>query len=197
MFHFYLKRYYSLEDVKNRLSNFNNYSGAFAMEVAQEKMSDFMTKVLSECGVSAPTITTSTYMDTCWQQYIYPNFFKNYICYTYTDDEAEKVFCDRIGVIVAWMRASDNKYSLLIKNQETNKEKLLNSIKTSNTVRFNDTPQNSGSYEDLAHNTNVTTTVNEADGATLLARLNEIEDNLSRLYEDWSDEFRRFILWNN
>lgn len=196
--YYYQKSYYTLEDVKSRLDNFNNYSGAFAMEAANEKMSDFIVKVVNKCGDSAPTIATSTYMDTCWQQYIYPKFFKNNICYTYGSDEAEKVFCtDVVGVLVAWMRASDSKYSLLIKNQEDNKSKLLNSIKTSNVVRFNDTPQNSGSYEDLAHNTNVTTTVNEADGATLLARLNEIEDNLSRLYEEWSNEFRRFILWNN
>lgn len=94
------------------------------------------------------------------------------------------------------MLASDTKYSLLINNLENNKTKLLNQIKSSSVNRFNDVPQNQGEYEDNAHNTNVTTVESNTDGATLLARLNEIEDNMKRLYEDWSNEFRQFIIWS-
>ena len=94
------------------------------------------------------------------------------------------------------MNASDHKFSLLISNQEANKDKLLQQIKSSSVNRFNDTPQNQGQFEDDSHNTNVTKTENATDGATLLARLNEIEDNLKRLYEDWSNEVRIFIIWS-
>ena len=193
-------RYFTLEDVKNCIGILNQYSGAFAMEAANEKMSAFMLKVIQNCTWSVPTITTSSYMDTCWQQYIYPKFFNLNICMTdddtIGDNDADKVFSNKVGAIVAWMRASDEKFSLLIKNQVENKNKLLNQIKSSSTNRFNDTPQNSGTFEDATHNTTVTTIENSTDGSTLLSRLNEIEDNLKRLYENWSNEFRKFIIWS-
>ena len=69
-------------------------------------------------------------------------------------------------------------------------------MKSSSTQRFNDTPQNQGEFEDEAHNTNVTKNESATDGGTLLSRLNEIEENLKRLYEDWSNEFRKFIFWS-
>ena len=62
--------------------------------------------------------------------------------------------------------------------------------------RYNDTPQNQGEYDDNAHNTTTTKTEAYSDGGTVLSRLNEIEDNLKRLYENWSNEFRRFIIWS-
>lgn len=193
-------RYFTLEDVKNCIGTLNKYSGAFAMEAANEKMSAFMLKVIQNSTWSVPTITTSSYMDTCWQQYIYPKFFNLNICMTdddtIGDDDADKVFSNKVGAIVAWMRASDEKFSLLIKNQVENKNKLLSQIKSSSTNRFNDTPQNSGTFEDSTHNTTVTTIENSTDGSTLLSRLNEIEDNLKRLYENWSNEFRKFIIWS-
>ena len=188
-------RYFTLEDVKNCIGILNQYSGAFAMEAANEKMSAFMLKVIQNCTWSVPTITTSSYMDTCWQQYIYPKFFNLNICMTdddtIGDDDADKVFSNKVGAIVAWMRASDEKFSLLIKNQVENKNKLLAQIKSSSTNRFNDTPQNSGTFEDLTHNTTVTTIENLTDGSTSLSRLNEIDDNLKRLYENWRNEVRK------
>lgn len=193
-------RYFTLEDVKNSLGILTQFTGAFAMEVANEKMSEFMSDVVKNCGWSVPTITVSTYMDTCWQQYIYPKFFNLNICMTedstIADDDAEKVFSNKVGSIIAWMRASDEKFSLLIKNQEDNKNNLLKAIKSASVTRFNDTPQNSGDFSDDAHTTNYTKVENETDGASLLTRLNEVEDNLKRLYEDWSNEFRKFIIWS-
>ena len=193
-------RYFTLEDVKNCLETLNQYSGPFAMEAAKEKMSAFMSKVIQSRGWSEPTIPSSTYMDICWQQYIYPKFFNLNICMTdddtIADNNAEKVFCDKVGAIIAWMRSSDDKFTLLIKNQVANRDKLLNQIKSSSTNRFNDTPQNSGAFGDETHNTTVTTIENSTDGSTLLSRLNEIEDNLKRLYENWSNEFRKFIIWS-
>lgn len=193
-------RYFTLEDVKNCFETLNQYSGPFAMEVAKEKMSAFMSKAIQNRGWNGPTIPSSTYMDICWQQYIYPKFFNLNICMTdddtIGDNDADKVFSNKVGEIVAWMRASDDKFTILIKNQVENKNKLLQQIKSSSTNRFNDTPQNSGAFGDSTHNTTVTTIENSTDGSTLLSRLNEIEDNLKRLYENWSNEFRKFIIWS-
>ena len=198
------RRYFTLDDVKRNIDLLPITEGPFAMEVAAVKMAEFITKVIKKCGWTTPlrdwNDSFSNYIDICWQNYIWPKFYDKAICYTdddtIADDDSAKVFASFMGPIIAWMSSSDTKFSLLIANQEANKDKLLGQIKSSSVNRFNDTPQNQGEFEDNSHNTNVTKTENATDGTTLLARLNEIENNLKRLYEDWSNEFRKFIIWS-
>ena len=199
-----MRRYFTLDDVKRNIDLLPITEGPFAMEVAVVKMAEFISKVIKKCGWTTPlrdwNDSFSNYIDICWQNYIWPKFYDKAICYTdddtIADDDSAKVFASFMGPIVAWMSSSDTKFSLLIANQEANKTKLLGQIKSSSVSRFNDTPQNQGEFEDNSHNTNVTKTENATDGTTLLARLNEIENNLKRLYEDWSNEFRKFIIWS-
>lgn len=199
-----MRRYFTLDDVRHDMATFPTEEGPFVMEAKSAKMSYFILDVMHSCGWTGPSIdwnnSFSNYIDVCWQKHIWPKFYDKAICYTdddeVADDDSEKVFSNFIGPIIAWMTSSDTKFSLLIANQEANKTKLLDQIKSSSVNRFNDTPQNKGTFEDNEHNTNVTKTENATDGATLLARLNEIEDNLKRLYENWSNEFRKFIIWS-
>ena len=198
------RRYFTLNDVRHDMALYPTEEGPFVMEKNAVKMSDFISSVMQSCGWIAPSAdwnnSFSNYIDICWQEHIWPKFYDKAICYTdddeVADDDSEKVFSNFTGPIIAWMTSSDTKFSLLISNQEANKTKLLDQIKSSSVNRFNDTPQNKGTFEDNEHNTNVTKTENATDGATLLARLNEIEDNLKRLYENWSNEFRKFIIWS-
>ena len=85
---------------------------------------------------------------------------------------------------------------MLIQNLNNNKQKLLDDVKSSSIARFNDTPQNSGDFSDDQHTSNITTTTNSSNVGTMMQRLNEIEDNIKQLYIDWSDEFRKFIIWS-
>ena len=85
---------------------------------------------------------------------------------------------------------------MLIQNFENNKAKLLDDVKSSSVARFNDTPQNSGDFSDDQHTSNTTTTTSSSNVGTMMQRLNEIEDNIKQLYIDWSDEFRKFIIWS-
>lgn len=199
-----MRRYFTLDDVKRDIGILPITTGPFGVQVSFIKMAEFISKVIKKSGLTVPNRewndSFSNYIDICWQDYIWPKFYDKAICYTdddtIADDDSAKVFADFVGPIIAWMKASDTKFSLLIANQEANKTKLLDQIKSSSVNRYNDTPQNQGQFEDNSHNTNVTKTENATDGATLLARLNEIEDNLKRLYEDWSKEFRKFIIWS-
>ena len=199
-----MRRYFTLNDVRHDMALYPTEEGPFVMEKNAAKMTDFISSVMQSCGWIAPSAdwnnSFSNYIDICWQEHIWTKFYDKAICYTdddeVADDDSEKVFSNFIGPIIAWMTSSDTKFSLLISNQEANKTKLLDQIKSSSVNRFNDTPQNKGTFEDNEHNTNVTKTENATDGATLLARLNEIEDNLKRLYENWSNEFRKFIIWS-
>lgn len=196
------RRYFTLDDVRHNIALFPNSEGPFVAEFNALSMDEFMKDVIKNCGWQQPSAnwTFSTYLDTCWQNYIWPKFYDKAICYTddetVADDDSEKVFANFIGPIIAWMSSSDMKFSLLIANQEANKAKLLGQIKTSTVSKFNDTPQNEGDFSDDNHTTTVTTGESSSDGGTLLSRLNEVEDNLKRLYEDWSNEFRKFIIWS-
>lgn len=196
------RRYFTLDDVRHNIALFPNSEGPFVAEFNALSMDEFMKDVIKNCGWQQPSAnwTFSDYLDKCWQNYIWPKFYDKAICYTddeeVNDDDSEKVFANFIGPIIAWMSSSDTKFSLLIANQEANKSKLLGQIKASTTSRFNDTPQNGGDFSDDNHTTTITTGESSSDGGTLLSRLNEVEDNLKRLYEDWSNEFRKFIIWS-
>lgn len=166
---------------------------------------DFFNNVFYRVGYTQLLDEASKYLYICWKNYIWPKFYNGAVCFTderLTDDEAAnnqlmfQAFADSLGPIIAWLRASDTKFSLLIKNQEANKENLLGQIKSSSVQKFNDTPQNGGDFSDNGHNSTVTKNEASTDGGTLLSRLNEVEDNLKRLYEDWSNEFRKFIFWS-
>ena len=85
---------------------------------------------------------------------------------------------------------------MLIQNLNNNKSKLLDDVKSSSVARFNDTPQNSGDFSDDNHTSNITTTTSSSNVGTMMQRLNEIEDNIKQLYIDWSNEFRKFIIWS-
>ena len=89
-----------------------------------------------------------------------------------------------------------DKYVMLIQNLENNKSKLLDDVKSASISRFNDTPQNSGDFSDDPHTSTITTTENSSNVGTMMQRLNEIEDKIKQLYLDWSDEFRKFIIWS-
>ena len=97
---------------------------------------------------------------------------------------------------MSWWQSSTEKYSLLIQNLENNKSKLLDDVKSASISRFNDTPQNSGDFSDDQHTSTTTKTENSSNVGTMMARLNEIEDNIKQLYIDWSNEFRKFIIWS-
>ena len=195
------RRYWTLDDVRHDIALFPNSEGPFLMEFNALGMDEFIENVIIKCGWQTPANwTSSNYLNKCWQNYIWPKFYDKPICYSdddsIADNDSEKVFANFVGPIIAWMLSSDTKFSLLIANQEANKDKLLGQIKASTTSRFNDTPQNGGNFSDDNHTTTITTGESSTDGGTLLSRLNEIEDNLKRLYDDWSNEFRKFIIWS-
>lgn len=196
------RRYFTLDDIRHDIALFPNSEGPFVAEFNALSMDEFMKDVIKNCGWQQPSNswTFSDYLDKCWQNYIWPKFYDCYVCYTddkdVADDDSEKVFANFIGPIIAWMKSSDEKFSLTIANQEANKNKLLGQIKNSVTTRYNDTPQNGGDFSDDNHTTTITVNESATDGTTLLNRLNEVEDNLKRLYEDWSNEFRKFIIWS-
>ena len=194
------RTYYTLDDIRKEINLFPNEEGPYT--ITDMYFSEFLNNCLKKAGFKGKE---AAYADEtvetikCFKEYIWPRFYQEAIIYVDSDeieDFVEKFARTKVGQIMAWWQSSSEKYSLLIQNFENNKAKLLDDVKSSSVARFNDTPQNSGDFSDDQHTSNTTTTTSSSNVGTMMQRLNEIEDNIKQLYIDWSNEFRKFIIWS-
>ena len=192
----YYRTYYTLDDIREALE----ITGEGPYAIGNRSLSSFLNSCLSKVNFYvAPDFTETAESVNCFQSYIWPRFYQEAIIYVDSDEDEDfvkKFARTKVGQILAFWQSSSGKYSLLIQNLEANKNKLLDDVKSSSTSRFNDTPQNSGDFSDDAHTSTITKTENSSNVGTMMARLNEIEDNIKQLYIDWSNEFRKFIIWS-
>ena len=196
MYNYYERTYYTLDDIREALE----ITGEGPYAIGNRSLSSFLKSCLSKVNFYvAPDFTETAESVNCFQLYIWPRFYQEAIIYADLDkneDFIEKFCSTKVGQIFAWWMSSTEKYSLLMQNLEANKTKLLDDVKSASISRFNDTPQNSGDFSDDQHTSTVTKTENSSNVGTMMARLNEIEDNIKQLYIDWSNEFRKFIIWS-
>lgn len=199
MYNYYERTYYTLDDIRKALGgSYASGEGPYSMDT--KSFSGFLNACLQEAGLTPhSTISEGTQASKCFHDYIWPRFYQETITYTDSeekDDLVQKFSKTKVGQIFAWWISSAEKYSLLIQNLTANKSKLLDDVKSASISRFNDTPQNSGDFSDDNHTSTVTKTENSSNVGTMMQRLNEIEDNIKQLYLDWSNEFRKFIIWS-
>ena len=194
----YYRTYYTLDDIRKAVNINASAEGPYA---SSGTLGGFLNLCLDKAGFTrneqAPA--ESSQAITCFKSYIWPRFYQEAIIYTDSDETegfVEKFCRTKVGQIFAWFKASTEKYGLLIQNLIANKNKLLDDVKSASISRFNDTPQNSGDFSDDNHTSTVTKTENSSNVGTMMQRLNEIEDNIKQLYIDWSNEFRKFIIWS-
>ena len=193
------RTYYTLDDIRKAVGgSYASGEGPYSMSL--KAFSAFLNDCLSKVNfVTAPTFSETVETLTCFSKYIWPRFYNEAIIYVDSDEDEDflEKFCrTKVGQIMAWWQSSSEKYSMLIQNLNNNKSKLLDDVKSVSTSRFNDTPQNSGDFSDDQHTSTITKTENSSNISTMMARLNEIEDNIKQLYIDWSNEFRKFIIWS-
>ena len=199
MYNYYERTYYTLDDIRKALGgSYVETAGPYSLSL--KTFNDFLNDCLWKAGFSMRQgVSESNESTICFHDYIWPRFYQEAIVYTDLDkneDFVKKFASTKVGQIFAWWTASSEKYSLLIQNLKANKSKLLDDVKSASISRFNDTPQNSGDFSDDNHTSTVTKTENSSNVGTMMARLNEIEDNIKQLYIDWSNEFRKFIIWS-
>lgn len=198
MYNYYERTYYTLDDIRKAVNISPNEEGPYTMLASS--LNNFIRTCLQSVGFTIRPGTTETpESEKCFKDYIWPRFYQEAIIYADLDkneDFVEKFCRTKVGQIMSWWMSSTEKYSLLIQNLTANKAKLLDDVKSVSTSRFNDTPQNSGDFSDDQHTSTVTKTENSSNVGTMMSRLNEIEDNIKQLYIDWSNEFRKFIIWS-
>ena len=193
------RTYYTLDDIRKEVGgSYLIGEGPYSMSL--KAFSTFLNDCLNKVNFTLFSVFAETdESQACFRNYIWPRFYQEAIIYVDSDEDesfVEKFARTKVGQIMSWWQSSLEKYSMLIQNFENNKQKLLDDVKSSSISRFNDTPQNSGDFSDDNHTSTVTKTENSSNVGTMMARLNEIEDNIKQLYIDWSDEFRKFIIWS-
>lgn len=173
-------------------------------EIAAGSTATGWNKLLSKFGASAPSSSEmSNLYDICANRYAYEAILyvdvdhspwepaeKPNVNDILTDEDAK----GQILKISTWLSMSRDKYSTLIGFYASNRSKLMDQIKSEGTSRFNDTPQSSqsgGISEEFA--STYTKTTAATDGATVAARLDEINRLYINVYEQWADEFRAFL----
>ena len=89
-------------------------------------------------------------------------------------------------------------YLTLLNIYNNQKNNLLNQVKSisTNTTRFNDTPQNGGEFVNDMHTSEFTKVNNsiESDVNTLMYRINEIQRLYRNVMKDWVDEFEKLFI---
>lgn len=131
-------------------------------------------------------------------QYICSRFINEYILIDDTKSDYKEFTAPFLRKVLNILNGSYDRYNAIYEAFETQKSKLLNTIKTTQlgSAKFNDTPQGSGDYSDDAHTTNITLTKGEteSDNLTPVMRLKEIEDSLNDILFNWSKEFEKIFV---
>lgn len=146
-----------------------------------------------------------------------PAGFKPYIA-----DLLERIYCTyynhyciktedatlKVEDVIIWLRKLVNiilntydRYAVLLKAYDDNKNKLMDKIKsvTTGIAVFNDTPQNAGTDEEFGDDTTHRTNINknrgesETDGNTLILRIKEIDDSFRNMMMIWLHEFDKIF----
>lgn len=141
-------------------------------------------------------ITTESVLK-LWQ-YICSRFNDEYILIDDTKSDYKEFTTPFLRKVLNILNGSYDRYNAIYDAFETQKSKLLNTIKTTQlgSAKFNDTPQGNGDYSDDPHTTNITLTKGETESEQLtpVMRLKEIEDSLNDILFNWSKEFEKIFV---
>lgn len=145
------------------------------------------------------TLPIGGHANILFKKHLVPRYWKSFVTYIDGDitvDKMAEVTSDFKGLVYAWLLETEERYDPLIKALEDNKTKLLDRLQSVSFVRFNDTPQSSstGGFDNDNYASTTTKTVNEADTATIIQRINEIDLLIHSYYQEWAKDFGRFVI---
>lgn len=126
-----------------------------------------------------------------WCKWFVPYYLDEYVGYydEGTDNNDVEVYANFMRRYINVYRNTYEKYQAILKAYRQAEVDLLKPILSKSTSRYNDTPQNSGLYEDDSHTSNITASESETDAATPMERIREIHDQYDNVYYEWLKEF--------
>ena len=127
-------------------------------------------------------------------------FWESYCCLTYDEDDdtlnyAFNRFWSKVHSIYNF---TYDKYGTLLDIYEDKLDKLMNPITSSSSSinKFNDTPQGEGDYSDDEHTTSLYRNIGqvEQDASTPIDRIKEIQNKITNVMLDWTNEYKK-LFW--
>lgn len=153
----------------------------------------------------ADTIYADEDVTKMWKLF-YQKYYDSYVAYgekpfeDLTNEEQLEIGSDLAANIASVVRLTYDRYKAILNGYALKKDQLLSKLEQTTKSKFNDTPQNDDNYgtlfEDDHHVTNINQSTTTTD-TTAMARLKEIEQNYSDIYDEWAAEIANHILyWN-
>ena len=103
-----------------------------------------------------------------------------------------------IAKLLAVVEMTSPRYLKLLELYTSQANNLLAPVQTESNSknRFNDTPQNNGTYEEDPFTTNISflDSISKTDVDTIMGRLREIEGNYNNVLLNWSNEFQSLFI---
>ena len=140
-----------------------------------------------------------------WHQYIYPRYWGNVIDYCDNDSEDDLTSIEltnhwhstetTLWKIYSWWISSKEYYIPLIELYEDEAEHLMDQVRTISINKFNDTPQQAGTWTGDDYVSSISKNESVTDANTVIGRIKEIRDKIENLYETWSNEFRKWVIY--
>lgn len=153
---------------------------------------------LENLHIRAQSTINTTLVDNVFA-FMYGRFF-NWYCYQKELDinESEDLTSDdKHNWLVKLVRIFTNtydRYARLYAYYQASETLLMNQIETSSVNRINDTPQDTGLFDDDEHTTTIAQNISRSDFNTPIERLDEIRKKLHDIIFDWSEEFE-MLFW--
>lgn len=203
MWNKYKKEYfYSLEDIllNVKKESSNSFSTAVYSVLDLEQFLDAYF-VGDNLNIDNDIVNIdSEYFNKLWQL-VYARYRKHYCIKT---DEEIKTFTYNVIVSDFWITYLNiwiytrDKYIKLLSIYKDQEDKLMNQISSESSFvnRFNDTPQDKGDFDSDEYTTNINHGTNTAktDGATPIARIEEISRAYELVYLRWVNEFDKLFM---
>lgn len=147
------------------------------------------------------TYWTSGKGKTLWET-VYRNNYDDIIFVTdketLTVDEAKKLATDFGNKFYAIWNDTKTYYEKLLDVYTAQESKLFDKLSTTtdSNSRFNDTPQNGGSFDDDEHTTNITnnSSTTSIDPGTMMERIDEVRRKYRDTYSDWAEQFSKLFV---
>lgn len=142
-------------------------------------------------------LLTDNYVEEMWQQ-LYVWFRREYAIKVEEDANVLDAEAEFFSLLCNKIADGYDYYTTILDIYKNNKNKLMDKVKSiaTGSTRFNDTPQNSGTFDTDPYTSNITQNegTTESDLKTTMERIKEIQESYRDFLGQWAKSFRNLFI---
>lgn len=143
------------------------------------------------------TTLENQYVEEMWQQ-MFVWFRKEYAIKVEEDADLMDAEAEFFSILCNKIADGYDYYTTILGIYANNKTKLMDKVKSiaTGSTRFNDTPQNSGTFDTDPYTSNITQNegTTESDLKTTMERIKEIQESYRDFLGQWAKSFRNIFI---